>query len=341
VADADANLPGFLRMKLASLRDGTRDGRLLIVSSDLKRAAAASGARTMLAALENWSSCEPLLREQADGLETSGAVSFIPFDENAVLAPLPKAPQWLDGSAYRSHSELVCAAWQTPNPFNDLIPLMYQGASDDLLPWHGPSYLPDEADDIDLEAEVAVVVDDVPMGIDAASALSHIKLVMLINDVSLRAFGPPEMQRGFGFLQAKPSTVFSPVAVTVDSLGESWQGGRLHLPMNVFVNQVQIGSPNAKHMFFSFGDLIAHAAKTRRLSAGSILGSGTVSDPDRATGSATLVELRAVEKLQFGEPRTAFLKFGDRVEIEARDARGRSIFGRIDHQVLRNIPPNG
>jgi fumarylacetoacetate (FAA) hydrolase len=323
-------------MKLASLRDGTRDGRLLIVSSDLSRAVSALGPETLLGALENWSTCEFLLREQAMRLEGDSENS-IAFDPDAVLAPLPRAPQWLDASAYRTHSELVCEAWKTPNPFSDEIPLMYQGASDDFLPAHGPSYLPDEADHIDLEAEVAVVVDEVPMGIDAQSALDHIKLVMLANDVSLRAFGPREMQAGFGFLQAKPSTVFSPVAVTVDELGQSWHRGRLHRPVTAMINHIQIGAPDASHMAFSFGDLIAHAARTRRLSAGTIIGSGTVSDPDRTAGSATLAELRAVEMITHGEARTPFLKFGDRVEIDAFDERGRSIFGRINHHVLRHI----
>jgi fumarylacetoacetate (FAA) hydrolase len=323
-------------MRLASLRDGTRDGRLLLVSADLSRAVEARAASTLLVALETWDVCEPLLRDQARRLQESAENSFA-FDPGAVLAPLPRAPQWLDASAYRTHSELVCEAWQTPNPFSDEMPLMYQGASDDFLPAHGPSYLPDEAHNIDLEAEVAIVVDEVPMGVDTQAALSHIKLVMLANDVSLRAFGPREMQSGFGFLQAKPSTVFSPVAVTVDDLGNSWQHGRLHRPVMATINRVQIGAPNASHMTFSFGDLIAHAARTRRLSAGTIVGSGTVSDPDRAAGSATLVELRAVETITHGEARTPYLKFGDRVEIDTVDERGRSIFGRIDHRVLRHV----
>lgn len=328
-------------MKLASLRNGTRDGRLLIVSADLARAVEAHAANTMLAALENWSSCESSLRTEAGRLETSSVSSSFRFDPSAVLAPIPKAPQWLDASAFRTHSALVAAAWQTPNRFDDLTPLMYQGASDDLLPAHGPSYVPDEADDIDLEAEIAVVVDDVPMGVNADAALAHIKLVMLANDVSLRAFGPREQRSGFGFLQAKPSTVFSPVAVTPDELAYSWQAGRLNRPVAAFINGFQIGSPNAKHMSFSFGDLIAHAARTRRLSAGTIIGSGTVSDPDRTAGSATLLELRAVEQLEYGAPRTSFLKFGDRVEIDVLDDNGRSIFGRIDHQMLRNAGARG
>ena len=234
-------------MRLASLRDGTRDGRLLLVSADLSRAVEARAASTLLVALETWDVCEPLLRDQARRLQESAENSFA-FDPGAVLAPLPRAPQWLDASAYRTHSELVCEAWQTPNPFSDEMPLMYQGASDDFLPAHGPSYLPDEAHNIDLEAEVAIVVDEVPMGVDTQAALSHIKLVMLANDVSLRAFGPREMQSGFGFLQAKPSTVFSPVAVTVDDLGNSWQHGRLHRPVMATINRVQIGAPNASHM---------------------------------------------------------------------------------------------
>jgi fumarylacetoacetate (FAA) hydrolase len=323
-------------MKLASLRDGTPQGRLIIVSADQSRAVRGATAHTLLAALQNWKACEPLLRAQA-GLLESGTVndSFV-FDARAVLAPISQAPQWLDASAFRTHSELVAQAWAAPNRFMDDMPLMYQGASDDLLPACGPSYLPDEAHEIDLEAEVAIIVDDVPLGTPAEAALEHIKLVLLANDVSLRAFGAREQHSGFGFLQAKPSTVFSPLAVTPDELGVYWRGGRLHQPVTARVNGTWIGSPNAGHMTFSFGDLIAHAAKTRRLSAGTIIGSGTVSDPDRQAGSATLVELRAVEKMTYGEPRTPFLRFGDRIEIDVLDQHGRSMFSKIDHQVLRS-----
>jgi fumarylacetoacetate (FAA) hydrolase len=324
-------------VKLGSLRDGTSHGRLVIVSVDQSRAVKAAAARTLLAALEDWRTCEPLLRAQAGLLERGSVADSFAFDVNAMLAPIPKAPQWLDASAFRTHSELVALAWQTPNRFMDDMPLMYQGASDDLLPACGPSYLPDETHDIDLEAEVAVIVDDVPMGTSAEAALHHIQLVVLVNDVSLRAFGAREQQSGFGFLQAKPSTVFSPLAVTPDALGIYWRGGRLHRPVTARVNGVWIGSPNAGHMTFSFGELIAHAARTRRLSAGTVIGSGTVSDPDRQSGSATLLELRAVEKLNYGEPRTPFLKFGDRIEIDALGEDGRSIFGKIDHQVLRSV----
>jgi fumarylacetoacetate (FAA) hydrolase len=324
-------------VKFASLRDGSQGGRLLIVSADQSRAVEASAARTLLSALENWAVCEPVLRSQAARLEANSLYNARPFDPSSVLAPLPRAPQWLDASAFRTHSELVSQAWGTPVRFHDHVPLMYQGASDDMLPAHGPSYLPDEADDIDLEAEVAVVVDDVPMGVGATAAIEHIKLVMLANDVSLRAYGPREMLSGFGFLQAKPSTVFSPLAVTPDDLGRAWQCGRVHRPVTVHVNGRWIGSPNAAHMTFSFGELIAHAARTRRLSAGTIVGSGTVSDSDRAAGSATIVELQAVEKLEYGDVRTPFLKFGDRVEIEMLDESGMTVFGRIDHRILKSV----
>lgn len=323
-------------MKLASLRDGTAQGRLVIVSSDQSTAVRGAAAHTLLAALQNWKTCEPLLRAQAGLLERGTVNDSFAFDVSVLLAPIPKAPQWLDASAFRTHSELVARAWGTSNRFADDVPLMYQGASDDLLPACGPSYLPDEAHDIDLEAEVAVIVDDVPMGTPAEAALEHIKLVLLANDVSLRAFGAREQHSGFGFLQAKPSTVFSPLAVTPDGLGIFWRGGRLHRPVTARINGAWIGSPNAGQMTFSFGDLIAHAARTRRLSAGTIIGSGTVSDPDRQAGSATLLELRAVEKMNHGEPQTPFLKFGDRIEIDVLDEDGRSMFGKIDHQVLRS-----
>lgn len=324
-------------MKLATLNKDGQDGRLLIVSPDLTTAVEADAAHTLLAALGSWSLVGPLLRTQAALLATGMAREAFSFDPARILAPLPRAPQWLDASAFRTHSELVAAAWQTANRWNDQAPLMYQGASDDLLPAQGPSYLPDETHDIDFEGEVAVVVDDVPMGVTADAALGHIQLVMIANDVSLRAFGSREQEAGFGFLQAKPSTVFSPVAVTPDELGSAWQGGRLHRPVNVRVNGDWVGSPNATHMSFNFGQLIAHAARSRRLRAGTIVGSGTVSDPDRATGSATLVEVRAIEKALHGAPRTPFLKFGDRVEIEVLDDQGRTIFGAINHQVLRQI----
>jgi len=325
-----------LQMKLATQRDGTRDGRLLMVSADQSRAVSSRAAHNLITALEDWKHYEPLLRAEAQALETSSPNGVAAFKPASVLAPLPRAPQWLDASAFRTHSELVAHAWSIPNRFSDEVPLLYQGASDDFLPAYGPSYLPDEAHDIDFEAEIAVIVDEVPMGTSGEAALGHVKLVMLANDVSLRAFGRSEHQTGFGFLQAKPSTIFSPLALTPDELGICWRDGRLHRPITVRINGAWVGAPNAGHMSFSFGDLIAHAAKTRRLTAGTIIGSGTVSDPDRNAGSATILELRAVETLQHGEPKTPFLRFGDRVEIDALDESGRSIFGRIDHHMLQS-----
>ena len=321
-------------MRVATLQDGRREGRLIIVTADRSRAVKATAAFTLLEALDSWSTCEPILRAQAIDLVAGLATSFN-FNSESVLAPLPRAPQWLDASAFRSHVDIVSRAWQVPSRFSEQYPLMYQGASDDLLPAQGPIYLPDESQEIDLEAEVAVIVDEVPMGISADAALDHIKLIMLANDVSLRAFGPREMQTGFGFLQAKPSTVFSPLAVTPDELGDNWRGGRLHRPVSAYVNGDWIGSPDAAEMHFSFGDLIAHAAKTRRLSAGTIIGSGTVSNFASNVGSTTLVEKRAIEQLQCGAVRTSYLKFGDRVEIDALGEDGASIFGRIDHQILQ------
>ena len=323
-------------MRLATLSNGSRDGRLVIVSADQARAVEANAADTLLEALENWRDCEAALRAQASALESGTVGQSFPLSKAGLLAPLPRAPQWLDGSAFRTHSELVAKAWRLPSSFDDHVPLMYQGASDDLLPAYGPSCLPDESHEIDLEAEVAVIVDEVPMGIGAQAALEHVRLVTLANDVSLRAFGAREQKAGFGFLQAKPSTLFSPCAVTPDELGSLWQSGRLCTAITVRINGAWIGSPNASHMTFSFGELIAHAAKTRRLSAGTVIGSGTVSDPDRRQGSATILERRAIEQVENGKARTPYLKFGDRVEIDALDGRGHSIFGSIDHRIVRS-----
>lgn len=322
-------------MKLASIANDCRDGRLAIVSADLTRMVLADAAPSLLEAMDHWSAVLPLLSRQAQRLADGSEVRATAFDPQSVCAPLPRSPQWLDASAFRTHSELVAAAWSNRNRWSDDRPLMYQGASDDFRPWNGPSYLPDEAHDMDLEAEIAVVVDDVPMGVGPQDALQHIKLVTLVDDVSLRAFGAPEQDAGFGFIRAKPSTVFAPVVVTPDELGSHWQGGRLHLPVEVQVNGKRIGAPDARHMSFHFGQLIAHAATTRKLSAGTIIGSGTVSDPDRQAGSATLLEVRAIEQIAHGAPRTPFLRFGDRVMIEVREPSGRSPFGAIDHPVLK------
>jgi fumarylacetoacetate (FAA) hydrolase len=323
-------------MKLASLPGG-RDGRLAVVSRDLSRAAPAQGvAGTLQDALDDWPRARPALEALARELE-AGRAPGIPFDTADALAPLPRAHHWVDGSAYVNHVELVRKARGATMPESFWTdPLVYQGGSDDFLPPQADAPFASEDWGIDLEGEVAVVTDDVPMGIDAAAARAHIQLVMLVNDWSLRNLIPGELAKGFGFYQSKPATAFSPVAVTPDELGDAWRDARLHLPLVVHLNGKPFGRPNAGvDMTFDFGQLIAHAAKTRRLGAGSIVGSGTVSNVDRSTGSTCLAERRMLETLDHGKPMTPFLSFGDRVRIEMPDAAGRSIFGAIDQRVVK------
>jgi fumarylacetoacetate (FAA) hydrolase len=323
-------------MKLASLPGG-RDGRLAVVSRDLSRATPAEGiANTLQAALDDWPRFRPALEALSGELE-SGRAKGRPFDPSTALSPLPRAYHWVDGSAYVNHVELVRKARGATMPDSFWTdPLVYQGGSDDFLPPQADAPFGSEDWGIDLEGEVAVVTDDVPMGTDAATALEHIRLVMLVNDWSLRNLIPAELAKGFGFYQSKPATAFSPVAVTPDELGDAWRDGRVHLPIVVQLNGKPFGSPNAGvDMTFNFGQLIAHAAKTRRLCAGSIVGSGTVSNLDRSTGSTCLAERRMLETLEHGKPVTPFLSFGDRVRIEMRDAAGRSIFGAIDQRVVK------
>jgi fumarylacetoacetate (FAA) hydrolase len=323
-------------MKLASLPGG-RDGRLAVVSRDLSRATPAEGiANTLQAALDDWPRFRPALEALSGELE-SGRAKGRPFDPSTALSPLPRAYHWVDGSAYVNHVELVRKARGATMPDSFWTdPLVYQGGSDDFLPPQADAPFGSEAWGIDLEGEVAVVTDDVPMGTEAATALEHIRLVMLVNDWSLRNLIPAELAKGFGFYQSKPATAFSPVAVTPDELGDAWRDGRVHLPIVVQLNGKPFGSPNAGvDMTFNFGQLIAHAAKTRRLCAGSIVGSGTVSNLDRSTGSTCLAERRMLETLEHGKPVTPFLSFGDRVRIEMRDAAGRSIFGAIDQRVVK------
>lgn len=324
-------------MKLGTLKDGTRDGRLVIVSRDLRRAAQPRCAHTTLReALEHWPEVDRALVEQYDALNAGTLDGAFDFRPELAAAPLPRANQWLDGSAFLNHSELFVTAYKLErNTQQAGIPLMYQGASDDFLGPCDDVALPDEADDIDFEAEIAVIVDDVPMATGAADALSHVKLVTILNDVSLRAHGAREMKTGFGFIQGKPSSSFAPVAVTPDELGDAWRDGRVHLPILVSWNEREFGHPSGSEMSFSFADLIAHAARTRRLSAATIIGSGTVSNADRSVGSATIAERRVIELLDRGEIRTGFMRYGDRVRIEMRDAGGDSIFGAIDQRVVR------
>jgi fumarylacetoacetate (FAA) hydrolase len=324
-------------MKLATLADGSRDGRLLVVSRDLSHAAFATGiAQTLQAALDDWKRAAPSLEKLAQALAAGSAESFA-FDPTQALAPLPRAHHWVDGSAYVNHVELVRKARGATLPDSFWTdPLVYQGGSDDLLPPTGDAAFASEDGGIDLEGEVAVITDDVPMGTDATAARAHIQLLMLVNDWSLRNLIPGELAKGFGFYQSKPATAFSPVAVTPDELGKAWDGRKVHLPLVVHLNDSLLGRPDAGvDMTFDFGQLIAHAAKTRRLGAGAIVGSGTVSNKDRSLGSTCLAERRMLETLEQGRPVTPFLSFGDRVRIEMFDAGGHSIFGAIDQSVVK------
>ena len=322
-------------MKLATVKDGTRDGALVVVSKDLNRCARVPHiARTLQAALDDWAAKAPALAEAARALEAGGGAAF---DPAAAMAPLPRAYQWCDGSAYLNHVELVRKARKAEMPpeyYDD--PLMYQGGSDSMIGPRDDVEALDEAHGIDFEAEVAVVTDDVPMAVTAQTALGHVKLVMLVNDVSLRNLIPAELAKGFGFFQSKPSSAFSPVAVTPDELGDAWRGGKVHLPLRAELNGKLFGSPDAgTDMNFDFGRLIAHAARTRPLGAGTIVGSGTVSNRERAVGSCCIAEVRTIETIERGKPETPFMKFGDRIRIEMLSADGTSIFGAIDQKVVR------
>jgi fumarylacetoacetate (FAA) hydrolase len=327
-------------MKLATYRDGTPDGRLLVVSRDLRRAMdATTVAPNLLAALERWTDAEPRLQALSDALNDGRAQGAFDFDPSHCMAPLPRTFQWCDASAFLNHGRLMERAFNTlPIPDFDTIPVMYQGASDDFLGPYDDVPLPDEALGIDFEGEFGVVVDGVPMGATPAQALSAVRLVVQLNDWSLRALGPREMKSGFGFLQAKPSTSFAPVAVTPDELGDAWRDGRVHLDLEVEWNGQPFGHPNGREMNFGFGELVAHAARTRRLGAGVIVGSGTVSNADRAVGSACIAERRVIEIIDHGEPRTQFMRFGDRVSMQARNEKGEAPFGVIDQHVVRSRP---
>ncbi len=334
-------------MKLASLRHG-RDGRLVVVSDDLAWCAEAGPeAPTLQAALDDWRRAEPRLRALSEGVN-AGSVLRERFHEREAASPLPRAYQWADGSAYVNHVALVRQARGAKMPESFWTdPLMYQGGSDAFLGPRDAIPLKDEAWGCDFEAEVAVIVDDVAMGVSAAEARERILLVMLVNDVSLRNLIPGELEKGFGFFQSKPASAFSPAAVTPDALGQAWREGKLHLPMHVALNGKPFGKADAgQDMTFDFGQLIAHAAKTRDLCAGTIIGSGTVSNrgadggpgkpiSEGGLGYSCIAEQRVIETIQTDKPVTPFLKHGDRVEIEMLDARNRSIFGRIDQGVIR------
>jgi len=328
-------------MKLASLKHG-RDGMLVVVSRDLQRYVPVPHiAATLQRAMDDWAHTAPRLMRVYDLLNEGSADGAKPFHPEECAAPLPRAYQWADGSAYVTHVELVRkarGAEMPPSFWTD--PLMYQGGSDSFIGPTDPILAASEDWGIDFEGEIAAITDDVPMGTGAHAAEHHIKLLMLANDVSLRNLIPAELAKGFGFYQSKPATAFSPVAATPDELSEAWRGAKAHLPLTVTLNGQKFGAPNAgEDMTFSFADLIVHAAKTRALGAGSIIGSGTVSNQDRSRGSACIAERRSLEQIEHGAPRAPFLKFGDRVRIEMLDSEGRSIFGAIDQKVVRYDGP--
>jgi fumarylacetoacetate (FAA) hydrolase len=335
-------------MKLATLKDGSRDGSLVVVSRDLSLAVAVPTiARTLQAALDDWKRVETGLADIYRQLNDGKVAAAAPFDAALAHSPLPRAYQWADASAYVNHVELVRrarGATMPPEFWTD--PLMYQGGSDSFVGPRDDIVVADEGFGIDLEAEVAVVVGDVAMGASSDAAARAIRLLMLVNDVSLRNLIPGELAKGFGFFQSKPASAFSPVAATPDELGDAWHDGKLHLPLLTFVNERLFGRPNAGiDMTFDFPTLIAHAARTRELAAGSIVGSGTVSNKEDSgpgrpvaqggAGYACIAEQRTVETLRDGKPVTPFLRFGDRVRIDMHDATGRSIFGAIDQRVRR------
>ena len=332
-------------MKLASLKHG-RDGHLIIVSRDLTMAVDAGDiAATMQEALDNWSEVEPALKAKYDELN-DGKLDSFKFVEEACASPLPRAYQWADGSAYINHVELVRKARgaEVPESFYS-DPLMYQGGSDTFIGPRDDIVVESEAYGIDMEGEIAVITDDVPMAINSKQAAKHIKLVMLVNDVSLRGLIPNELRKGFGFFHGKASSAFSPVAVTPDELGKAWKGQTIHLPLLVEYNGNPFGKANAgKDMTFNMADLVAHAAKTRHLAAGTIIGSGTVSNQldggpgkkieDGGDGYSCIAEIRMIEKIQTGDFQTEFMKFGDKVAIDMQDKDGNSIFGRIENTVV-------
>ncbi|MBV1867741.1 MAG: fumarylacetoacetate hydrolase family protein [Marinosulfonomonas sp.] len=335
-------------MKLATLLDNSRDGRLVVVSTDLERYVLATDiSATLQGALDDWAQAKPALQSLSDQLN-SGAIKGEAFDQVKAASPLPRAYQWLDGSAYLNHGELVRKARNAQMPKGyETDPIMYQGGSDSFTPPHHPIELITEDWGIDFESEIAVITDDVPMGVTPAQAGEHIQLVVLVNDVSLRALIPDEMAKSLGLIHSKSSSAFSPVAVTPDELGKAWQDGKLHLPLLSTYNGALFGKPNGgRDMTFSFPDLIAHAAKSRVLSAGSIVGSGTVSNkldggpgkpvPSGGSGYSCIAEIRMIETILDGAPKTPYMSFGDTIRIEMNDANGKSIFGSIDQVIKKH-----
>lgn len=335
-------------MKLATLKNHTRDGQLVVVSRDLTHCIAVPEITpTLQRALDEWAVLAPQLEEVYQALNAGTVSGQQAFDPTQCESPLPRAFQWADGSAYVNHVELVRKARNAEMPpsfWTD--PLMYQGGSDDFIGPRDDIPVPSESFGIDFEGEIAVITDDVPMGISTQDAREKIRLVMLVNDVSLRGLIPNELAKGFGFFQSKPASAFSPVAVTPDELGDHWQDGKLHLPLLSYYNGELFGKPNAGvDMTFDFGQLIAHAATTRNLGAGAIIGSGTVSNKqgtdfgtaisEGGVGYSCIAEVRMIETIRDGKPSTPFMKFGDRIRMEVLDNDGNSIFGAIDQRVVQ------
>ena len=331
-------------MKLATYKDGSRDGQLVVVSRDLGTAHYATGSASKLQqVLDDWSFLSPQLQDLYDQLNSGRARHPFPFDPAQCMAPLPRAYQWADGSAYINHVELVRKARNSEVPesfYTD--PLMYQGGSDDFIGPCDPVVVPSESMGIDFEAEIAVITGDVKMGTNADQALDGIRLVMIANDVSLRNLIPAELAKGFGFFQSKPATAFGPVAVTLDELGDAWDHGRVNLTVQSTWNGRKVGMCDAgPEMTFHFGQLIAHIAKTRNVRAGSIVGSGTVSNKgveqngrmEWPKGYSCIAEKRCIETIQDGKPSTEFMKFGDTIRIEVKGKDGASIFGAIDQSI--------
>lgn len=325
-------------MKLGSLKQGGRDGSLIVVSRDLSRAVSAGSiAATLQQALDNWAVAAPQLQALYAQLQAGQAEGAFALDMAALAAPLPRAYEFVDGSAYLPHVERVRRARgaQVPESFYT-DPLMYQATSAGFYGPHDPVQVPDAAYGIDLEAEIVVITDDVPMAVSAQQAAGHIQLVGLVNDVSLRNLIPGELAKGFGFLQSKPRSALSPVFVTPDELGQAWSDSKLHLPLLTHINGAWFGAPEAGvDMQFNFAQLIAHAAKTRPLTAGTIVGSGTIANEDTSKGASCFAEQRVVETLRDGQPTTPFMSFGDVVRIEMLDANGQSIFGAIEQRITQ------
>ncbi|MGB0748304.1 MAG: fumarylacetoacetate hydrolase family protein [Magnetospiraceae bacterium] len=339
-------------MKLATLKDSSRDGRLVVVSRDLTRCVEVPDiAHSLQYALDHWDTTAPKLEAVSDDLNSNSHGDAMPFDQEACASPLPRAYQWADGSAYVNHVELVRKARGSEMPESFWTdPLMYQGGSDSFLGPREDVAMASDSWGIDFEGEIAVITGDVPMGTAPEAAGGNIRLLMLVNDVSLRGLIPAELAKGFGFFQSKPSSAFSPVAVTPDELGAAWDGGKINLPLLVTLNGSPFGKANAGvDMTFDFPTIVAHAAKTRPLGAGAIVGSGTVSNKlddgpgkpiaEGGVGYSCLAEIRMVETILHGAPTTPFMRFGDRVRIEMHDAAGQSVFGAIDQTVVRYDGP--